>query len=587
MADYGDHEASDDPLHVLRHSTAHLLAAAVMELYPDAKYGIGPAVQDGFYYDFEFSKPISESDLGAIESRMRRIVNEDRPFVHDTLSREEATAEFRKRGQDYKLELIADKVEGDEVSVYWTGDFLDLCRGPHVRSTRDLKAFKLLRVAGAYWRGDEKKPQLTRIYGTAWPTPQQLDDYLKFLEEAEKRDHKKIGKEMKLFMVDERVVPGLPLWLPDGATIRRELERFIVDEELSRGYLHVRTPDVARLDLYRQSGHAQLYAEYMYPPMKFEDGEELELRPVNCPHHIVIYQSDLRSYRDLPMRIAEIGNNWRYERSGTLIGLNRVRAFALNDAHIFCTPDQLMGEVKGAIELALYFSDVLGIEDFSYRISTRDDVKEKWLGNEEQWQSAQAALMEALESMGQSYQLGVGEAAFYGPKIDFQVKDAHRREFTNSTVQVDFQLPQRFDLEYVAEDGSRQRPIMVHRGAAGSMERLFSYLIERYAGAFPTWLHPMQVIVIPITDAQLDFARLVADRLRSLRLRVEVDARPERMQRKIRDGQARKVPYMAIVGAREAETEHVNIRDRSGNQVDSTLDSFASMVATEVAEKRR
>jgi threonyl-tRNA synthetase len=587
MAEYGDHEASDDPLQTLRHSTAHLLAAAVMELYPDAKYGIGPAVQDGFYYDFQFTKPVSESDLGAIESRMRRIVNENRPFVQETLSRGQSIEEFRKRGQDYKLELIADKVEGDEVSVYRTGDFLDLCRGPHVKSTRDLKAFKLLRVAGAYWRGDEKKPQLTRIYGTAWPTPQQLDDYLKFLEEAEKRDHKKIGKEMKLFMVDERVGPGLPLWLPDGATIRRELERFIVDEELSRGYLHVRTPDVARLDLYRQSGHAQLYSEYMYPPMKFEDGEELELRPVNCPHHIVIYQSDLRSYRDLPMRIAEIGNNWRYERSGTLIGMNRVRAFALNDAHIFCTPDQLMGEVKGAIELALYFSDVLGIEDFSYRISTRDDVKEKWLGDESQWQSAQAALMEALESMGQTYQLGVGEAAFYGPKIDFQVKDAHRREFTNSTVQVDFQLPQRFDLEYVAEDGSRQRPIMVHRGAAGSMERLFSYLIERYAGAFPTWLHPMQVIVIPITDAQLDYARTVADRLRSFHLRIEVDARPERMQRKIRDGQARKVPYMAIVGAREAETLHVNIRDRSGAQVDSTLESFATMVANEVAEKRR
>ena len=587
MADYGDHEASDDPLEKLRHSTAHLLAAAVTELYPDAKYGIGPAVQDGFYYDFQFSKPVSESDLGAIESRMRRIVNEDRPFVHETLSRADAIAEFGKRGQDYKLELIADKVEGDAVSVYRTGDFLDLCRGPHVRSTRDLKAFKLLRVAGAYWRGDEKKPQLTRIYGTAWPTPQQLDDYLKFLEEAEKRDHKKIGKEMKLFMVDERVGPGLPLWLPDGATIRRELERFIVDEELARGYLHVRTPDVARLDLYRQSGHAQLYKEYMYPPMKFEDGEELELRPVNCPHHIVIYQSDLRSYRDLPMRIAEIGNNWRYERSGTLIGMNRVRSFALNDAHIFCTPDQLMGEVKGAIELALYFSDVLGIEDFSYQVSTRDDVKDKWLGSEEQWQEAQAALIEALESMGQSYKIGAGEAAFYGPKIDFQVKDAHRREFTNSTVQVDFQLPQRFDLEYVAEDGGRQRPIMVHRGAAGAMERLFSYLIERYVGAFPTWLHPVQVIVIPITDAQLDYARKVADRLRSLRLRAEVDARPERMQRKIRDGQARKVPYMAIVGAREAEAEHVNIRNRSGEQVDSSLESFASMVATEVAERRR
>ena len=587
MGEYGDHESNDDPLHVLRHSTAHLLAAAVTELYPDAKYGIGPPVQDGFYYDFEFSKPVSESELGAIESRMRRIAQEDRPFVQETLSRAAAVEEFRKRGQDYKLELIADKVEGDDVSVYRTGNFLDLCRGPHVRSTRDLKAFKLLRVAGAYWRGDEKKPQLTRIYGTAWESQKQLDDYMKFLEEAEKRDHKKLGKELKLFMVDDRVGPGLPLWLPDGATIRRELERFIVDEELARGYLHVRTPEVARLELFKQSGHAQLYSEYMYPPMKFEDGEELELRPVNCPHHIVIYQSDLRSYRELPMRIAEIGNNWRYERSGTLLGLNRVRAFALNDAHIFCTPEQLMGEVKGAIELALYFSNVLGIEDFSYQVSTRDDVKDKWLGSEERWQEAQASLMEALESMGQPYKIGVGEAAFYGPKIDFQVKDAHRREFTNSTVQVDFQLPERFDLEYVAEDGSRQRPIMVHRGAAGSMERLFSYLIERYAGAFPTWLHPVQVIVIPITDAQIDYARKVADRLRSLRLRVEVDARPERMQRKIRDGQARKVPYMAIVGAREAETEHVNIRDRSGTQVDSSLESFASMVATEVAEKRR
>jgi threonyl-tRNA synthetase len=587
MAEYGDHESSDDPLHVLRHSTAHLLAAAVMELYPDAKYGIGPPVQDGFYYDFAFSEPLSESDLPAIESRMRRIAQEDRPFVHEVLTREKAIEEFRKRNQDFKLELIADKVEGDAVSVYRTGDFLDLCRGPHVRSTKDLKAFKLLRVAGAYWRGDEKKPQLTRIYGTSWQTPRELEDYLKFLEEAEKRDHKKLGKDLKLFMVDDRVGPGLPLWLPDGATIRRELERFIVDEELARGYLHVRTPDVARLELFRESGHAQLYKEYMYPPMKFEDGEELELRPVNCPHHIVIYQSELRSYRDLPMRIAEIGNNWRYERSGTLQGMNRVRAFALNDAHIFCTPEQLMGEVKGAIELALYFSKVLGIDEFRYQVSTRDDVKDKWLGDEDQWHLAQGALQEALESMGQTYQIGVGDAAFYGPKIDFQVRDAHRREFTNSTVQVDFQLPQRFGLEYVAEDGSRQRPIMVHRGAAGAMERLFSYLIERYAGAFPTWLHPTQVVVIPITDAQLEYAEKLAGRLRSLRLRVEVDKRGERMQRKIRDAQARKVPYMAIVGAREAETDHVNVRDRSGNQVDSALEAFASMVATEVAERRR
>jgi len=587
MAEYGEHEFSDDPLHVLRHSTAHLLAAAVTELYPDAKYGIGPAVEDGFYYDFAFSRPISESDLPAIESRMRRIAHEDRPFVQETLSRDEAVQEFTKRGQDYKLELIRDKVEGDEVSVYHTGEFLDLCRGPHVAGTKQLKAFKLMRVAGAYWRGDEKQPQLTRIYGTSWPSQRELDDYLKFLEEAEKRDHKRIGKELKLFTVDDRVGPGLPLWLPAGATVRRELERFIVDEELARGYQHVRTPDVARLELFKQSGHAQLYHEFMYPPMKFEDGEELELRPVNCPHHIVIYQSELRSYRELPLRIAEIGNNWRYERSGTLIGMNRVRSFALNDAHIFCTEEQLMEEVKGAIELALYFSDVLGIEDFRYRLSGRDDVKEKWLGTEEQWQRAQAALAEALESMGQQYELGVGEAAFYGPKIDFQVKDAHRREFTNSTVQVDFQLPERFDLEYVAEDGSRRRPVMVHRGAAGAMERLFSYLIERYAGAFPTWLHPVQVVVIPITDAQADYARRVAAALRTKKLRVELDARPERMQRKIRDAQHQKVPYMAILGQREAESEHVNVRDRAGLQTDEPLEEFAQRVATEAADRRR
>jgi len=587
MAGYGDHESTEDPLHILRHSTAHLLAAAVIELYPDARYGIGPPVDDGFYYDFAFSKPISESDLRAIESRMRRIAQEDRPFVKETMSRRQAIDEFRRRGQDYKVELINDKVEGDDVSVYRTGDFLDLCRGPHVHSTKELKHFKLLRVAGAYWRGDEKQPQLTRIYGTAWSSAKDLDDYLKFLEEAEKRDHKKLGKDLKLFMVDERVGPGLPIWLPAGATVRRELERFIVDEELARGYSHVRSPDVARLDLFRQSGHAQLYAEYMYPPIRFEDGEELELRPVNCPHHIVIYQSELRSYRELPLRIAEIGNNWRYERSGTLAGLNRVRAFALNDAHIFCTPDQLMEEVKGAIDIALYFSKVLGIDEFSYRLSARDDVKEKWLGTEEQWQRAQAALMEALESMGQNYEVGVGEAAFYGPKIDFQVKDAHRREFTNSTVQVDFQLPERFELEYVAEDGSRQRPVMVHRGAAGSMERLFSYLIERYAGAFPTWLHPVQVVVIPITDAEAAYAQSVADRLRKKGLRIEVDGRSERMQRKIRDAQARKAPYMAIAGSREAESGHVNVRDRSGNQTDELLEAFAERVSQEVAERRR
>jgi threonyl-tRNA synthetase len=587
MPEYGDHESGDDPLNVVRHSTAHLLAAAVTELYPDAKYGIGPPVQDGFYYDFDFGKPISESDLPAIESRMRRIAQEDRPFVHETVTREQAVDEFSRRHQDYKLELIADKVEGDSVSIYRTGDFLDLCRGPHVRSTRDLKAFKLLRVAGAYWRGDESKPQLTRIYGTAWMSPKELDDYLKFLEEAEKRDHKKLGKELKLFTLDERLGLGQVVWLPDGATIRRELERWIVDEELKRGYRHVITPHLAKLDLYKQSGHWELFHDTMYPPMRFEDGEELELRPMNCPHHIIVYSHDLHSYRDLPLRIAELGQNYRLEKSGELAGMIRVRSFNLNDAHIFCTPDQVVAEVAGALQLANHFMSVLGVEDYWYRLSVRDDVKTKWAGTDEEWETAEAMLKEALDSLNLPYRVGVGEAAFYGPKIDFQVRDALRREFTNNTVQVDYQLPKKFDLEYVAEDGSRQRPVMVHRGAFGAFERMTAYLIEQYAGAFPTWLHPTQVVVIPITDAQQDYARTVADRLQSVRLRVDVDDRSERMQRKIRDAQARKVPYMAIVGANEAASGHVNVRDRAGNQADTPLEAFVSMVVTEVAERRR
>ena len=587
MPDYGDHEAGDDPLTVLRHSTAHLLAAAVTELFPNARYGIGPPVQDGFYYDFDFGRPISESDLPAIESRMRRIVQEDRPFVHETMTREQAIEEFKRRGQDYKLELIADKVEGDGVSVYRTGDFLDLCRGPHVRSTRELKAFKLLRVAGAYWRGDEKKPQLTRVYGTAWMTPKELDDYLKFLEEAEKRDHKKLGKELKLFALDDRLGVGQVIWLPDGMTIRRELERWIIDEELRRGYKHVNTPHLAKLDLYKQSGHWELFHDTMYPPMRFEDGEELELRPMNCPHHIIVYSHDLHSYRDLPLRIAELGQNYRLEKSGELAGMIRVRSFNLNDAHIFCTPDQVVSEVRGAIQLANHFMSVLGVEDYWYRLSVRDTVKTKWAGTDEEWESAEAMLKEALESLNLPYRVGVGEAAFYGPKIDFQVRDALRREFTNNTVQVDYQLPKKFDLEYVAEDGSRQRPVMVHRGAFGAFERMTAYLIEQYAGAFPTWLHPVQVIVIPITDAQREYAQRVADRLRGMRLRVELDDRSERMQRKIRDAKLKKVPYIAVIGAREVESEHVNVQNRAGEQVDMPLEAFASMVVTEVAERRR
>lgn len=594
MAPNRTEEAAAEPLNMLRHSAAHVLAAAVCRLHPDARYVVGPWTDEppGFFYEFDLDRPLNQEDLHEIETEMRRIVKESPPFERVFLSRAEAIEEFRRRGQDYKVDLIERKIgdegaEADQVSLYRTGDFLDLCRGPHVERAGDLRAFKLLRVSGAYLWGDERNRQLQRVWGTAWATKDDLAGYLEFLEEAERRDHKRLGRELKLFMVDERVGAGLPIWLPNGATIRRELERFIVDEEVRRGYLHVRTPDVARLDLFRESGHASLYVENMYPPMVFDDGEELELRPVNCPHHIVVYQSELRSYRDLPMRIAEIGNNWRYERSGTLIGLNRVRVFALNDSHIFCTPEQLADEVRGALEIALYFSDVLGIEDFHYRISTRDEEKSKWLGDVADWERAQKALTDALDALGQRYEIGVGEAAFYGPKIDFQVRDAHRREFTNSTVQVDFQLPERFQLEYVADDGSRHRPVMVHRGAAGSMERLFSYLIERYAGAFPTWLHPVQVVLIPITDDHVAYAEQVAAELRRRGLRVELDRRSERMQKKIREWQGQKVPYMAVVGGREAENRRVSVRNRAGEQSDEPLEEFAGRVEDEVASRRR
>ena len=585
-----DEHESKDELDLLRHSTAHVLAAAVTELWPGTKYAIGPPIENGFYYDFDSEHAFSPDDFKEIEKKMRSIVGRNLPFKQERQPKPEAIETFRKLGQDYKVELIEDRVaDGDEVSLYRTGDdFLDLCRGPHVPGAGAIKAFKLLRVAGAYWKGDEHNRQLQRIYGTAWPSQKEQDEYLEMLAEAERRDHKKLGKELKLFASDDRTGAGLPLWLPYGATVRREIERWIVDEELRRGYSHVLTPNLAKLDLYQQSGHWQLYHESMYPPMTFEEsGETLELRPMNCPHHILVYMSEMRSYRDLPLRIAEVGMNYRYERSGTLQGMNRVRAFALNDAHIFCTPEQLEGEVKASIELALYFSEVLGIDEFWYRLSTRDDVKDKWVGELSEWEAAQTALAAALESLDLTYRLGPGEAAFYGPKIDFQVRDALRREFSNSTVQVDFQLPRLFDLEYVAEDGSRKRPVMVHRGAAGSMERLFAYLIERWAGAFPTWMAPVQVVVIPITDDQNAYAKSVAERLRRANVRVEVDDDSERMQKKVREAKKMKVPYLAIVGPSEVESGQVNIRNRAEEQTAEALEDFVSRLVEEIAEKRR
>ena len=581
-------EDASEPLNVLRHSSAHVLAAAVVELYPGSKYGTGPFIEDGFYYDFDSEHVFTPEDFKEIEKKMRSIVGRRIPFEHVELPKPEAISTFEKLGQPYKVELIERHYpNGGDVSLYRTGEFLDLCLGPHVPDAGAIKAFKLTRLSGAYWDAKEGNAQMQRIYGTAWPSQKEQDEYLEMLAEAERRDHKKLGRELKLFTINELSGAGLPLWLPHGATVRREIERWVVDEELKRGYQHVITPNLARLELYIKSGHWDLYKESMYPPMTFEDGEKLELRAMNCPHHILVYQSEMRSYRDLPLRIAEVGMNYRYERSGTLQGMNRVRAFALNDAHIFCTPEQVEGEVRASIELALYFSEVLGIDDFWYRLSTRDDVKDKWVGSLEEWETAQRALASALESLGQEYRLGPGEAAFYGPKIDFQVRDALRREFTNSTVQVDFQLPQKFDLEYVAEDGSRQRPVMVHRGAAGSMERLFAYLIERWAGAFPTWMAPVQVVVIPITDEQNEYAGKVAERLRRDSVRVEVNDESERMQKKVREAKKMKVPYLAIVGSKEVESGQVNIRNRADEETPEALEDFAARLAREIAEKRR
>jgi threonyl-tRNA synthetase len=584
MLDYAEVEAPD-PLYVLRHSSAHLLAAAVTELWPGTKYAIGPPVENGFYYDFELAQPLSEADLPKIEARMAEIVARDVPFEQVMLPRSEAAARFRELGQDYKLEILENEAAGDEVvSCYATGSFLDLCRGPHVASTGEIKAFKLLKLAGAYWRGDEHNRQLTRVYGTAWLTKRELDEHLTALEEAEQRDHKRLGKELKIFALDERTGIGNVLWLPNGATIRRELERWIVDEQLARGYQHVVTPVVAKLDLYRESGHWERYHDTMYPPMQTEDGVELELRPMNCPHHILVYQTEPRSYRQLPLRLGEVGNNYRWEKSGELMGMIRVRSFALSDAHIFCTSEQLHDEIVGVLQLNRHLMRTLGVNDYTFRLSLRDRDKSKYVGGDEQWANAEAALTQALESIGEGFVLGKGDAAFYGPKIDFQVRDAQRREFTNNTVQVDFQLPERFDLEYVAADGARRRPVMVHCGQ-GAMERLIAFLIEHYAGAFPTWLAPEQVAVLPITDAQLEYARCVAERLRALRIRVELDSRPERVGKKIAEARARRVPYMAVVGGREEEAGTVQVRNRAGEQSSEALDEFARRVAAEIADR--
>ncbi len=554
---------STEELEVYRHSSAHILAQAVKELFPSAKLAIGPAILDGFYYDFDFDRPFTPEDLDALEKRMAEIVKRNLPIVRKELSREEAITLFAEKGEAYKLELISELADSETITVYEQGDFADLCRGPHLRYTGKAKAFKLLSIAGAYWRGNEKNKMLQRIYGTAFSTKDELKAHLDKLEEAKKRDHRKLGKELELFSIQEEAGGGLVLWHPKGARVRKEIEDFWRDEHYKAGYELVFTPHIARLDIWKQSGHWDFYRENMYSPMDVE-GIEYELKPMNCPFHIMIYSSSLKSYRDLPIRLAELGTVYRFERSGVLHGLMRVRGFTQDDAHIYCTREQLGKEIDRVIDFVLYILKTFGFSEFEAFLSTRP---EKFVGEPAVWDEATEALKEGLERHNLSYKVDEGGGAFYGPKIDLKIKDCLGRSWQCSTIQVDFNLPEKFDVNYIGEDSKKHRPIMIHRALMGSLERFFGVLIEHYAGAFPTWLAPVQALVMTITDKQIPYADGVLDKLRKAGIRAEIDKRNEKIGFKIREAQMQKVPYMLVVGDKEMEKEAVAVRKRSGEDL--------------------
>jgi threonyl-tRNA synthetase len=569
---------------VYRHSTAHLLAAAVLELFPETQLGIGPPTEAGFYYDFQRDQKFTPDDLDKIEAKMWELQKQNLPFERKLTRKEDGLAKYA--GDWMKRELIQEKA--DEVfSEYTLGpDFIDFCRGPHVPSTEKLKAFKLLSIAGAYWKGSEKNPQLQRIYGTAFFTKKDLDDYLNRLEEAKKRDHRRLGKELELFTVNEAVGAGLPLWLPKGATVRRVLEEYILERERETGYQHVYTPDLAKIELYKRSGHWEHYHEDMFPPMDLEN-EQMVLRPMNCPHHILVFETKKHSYRDLPVRIAELGTMYRYERSGVLSGLSRVRCMTLNDAHIFCTPDQIKEEFTSVMKLVERAYLDLGITQYRYQLSLRDKAnKEKYVDNDEMWALGERVLREAMDSLGLPYIEAPGEAAFYGPKLDIQLADVMGHEETYSTIQVDFHLPSQFGLSYVGPDGKEHRPVMIHRAIVSTMERMISYLIELYGGAFPLWLSPVQAVVLPITDKQIEYAKEVLDKLIAAGIRAELDSRSEKVNLKIRDAQLQKVPYMLVVGGREAESGQVSVRNRKhGDQGAKPLGEFIASIRELIDQK--
>ena len=578
---------SDEALEVLRHSTAHLMAQALKRLYGDVKFGVGPVIDGGFYYDFDMDDKVSSDDFEKKEKTMKQIVDENHKIERKVVSREEAKSFFKD--DPYKLELIDAIPEDESVTLYSQGEFTDLCRGVHVPSTSKIKEFKLLSTAGAYWRGDSNNKMLQRIYGTAFFDKKDLKAHLEMLEERRERDHRRIGKDLELFTNNQLVGAGLPLWLPNGATIRREIERYIVDKEVSMGYDHVYTPVLANVELYKTSGHWDHYRDDMFPPMKLDETEEMVLRPMNCPHHMMVYNNRPHSYRELPIRIAELGTMHRYEASGAVSGLQRVRGMTLNDSHIFVRPDQIKDEFKRVVNMIQEVYSDFGFEDYTFRLSYRDpEDKEKYMDDDEMWNKAETMLKEAVDEMGLPYVEAIGEAAFYGPKLDVQVKTAMGKEETLSTAQIDFLLPERFELTYIGSDGENHRPVVIHRGVVSTMERFVAFLTEETKGAFPTWLAPKQVEIIPVNvDLHYDYARNLQDELKSQGVRVEIDDRNEKMGYKIREAQMQKIPYQIVVGDKEVENNQVNVR-KYGSQDQETVenDEFIWNLVDEIRLKK-
>lgn len=583
---------SDNKLELLRHSAAHVLAAAVLEMFPEAKFGIGPAIENGFYYDFDLPRTLIPEDLEILEGKIREIIKAHYKFERQEISAESAIKHFEKAEQVYKVELVKDlQITNSElpITIYKTGSFVDLCSGPHIASTKDIdpQAFKLTKISGAYWKGDEKNKQLQRIYGVVFENKKELEEYLKMMEEAEKRDHRKIGKDLELFHIDENVGKGLPLWMPKGAVLRQTLQRFIEDEETKRGYLRTYTPVIGSVRLYKISGHWDHYQDDMYPAMKIDD-EQYVLRPMTCPHQFMIYKAGQHSYRELPLRYAEMAEMYRKEKSGELSGLARVMGFTLNDAHIICTPEQLEKEFLGVLDLIQYSLKSLGLDkNVRFRASLRDKEKSKYINNEKLWNDSEKVLVDLLEKAGVKYEIGVGDAAFYGPKADIQIKNVHGKEETIITAQIDLNSAERFDMYYIDDKGKKQRPVIIHRSAIGCIERTVAFLIEHYAGAFPVWLSPVQVATIPVSEKFNSYANKIYSRLLESNIRVDLRDESDTLGKRISECEKQKIPYMLVVGEKEMNDEAVAVRQRSNKKQEvMKLEKFVERILEEIQDKK-